>query len=313
MKQRHCVTGAFGYSGKYIASALLDAGHEVITLTNSPRRANPFGGAIRAYPFHFDNEMELTRSLDGVKTLYNTYWVRFNHRLFQQADAVNNTKMLFRAAQAAGVQRIVHVSITNPSLASELEYFRSKAILEDALASSSVPHSILRPAVLFGREDVLVNNIAWALRRLPVFGVFGAGEYRLQPIHVDDFARLAVVEGEATGLRVVDAIGPETFTYRELVAAIMHCIGVHRRIISVPPSLGLLAGKLIGWWHGDVFLTRDEVEGLMQDLLYVAAPPTGSTRLTEWAHRHRDELGQHYSSELERRRNRESDYGGLKI
>ena len=193
----HAVTGAFGYSGKYIATRLLDRGHEVITLTNSANRPNPFGGRVTPYPFNFDKPEELARSLQGVSVLYNTYWVRFNHKMFQHADAVRNTLVLFEAAKAAGVERIVHVSITNPSEESPLEYFSGKAKLERALMESGMSYAILRPAVLFGKEDILINNIAWALRRLALFGVFGRGEYRLQPIHVDDLASLAVAHSAA--------------------------------------------------------------------------------------------------------------------
>ncbi len=197
---RHAVTGAFGYSGKYIAKRLLDKGHEVITLTNSMARANPFGEkVIKAYPFNFDKPAELAASLRGVSVLYNTYWVRFNHKLFRHTDAVKNTLVLFDAAKAAGVERIVHISITNPSEDSPLEYFSGKAQLEKALIDSGISYAILRPTVLFGKEDILINNIAWSLRHLPVFGVFGDGQYRLQPIYVDDLAELAVRYGKPEG------------------------------------------------------------------------------------------------------------------
>ena len=212
MKQTlHAVTGAFGYSGKYIAKRLLDCGDEVITLTNSLHRSNPFGGRVKAYAFNFNEPEALARSLRGVSVLYNTYWVRFNHKMFQHADAVKNTLTLFQAAQAAGVERIVHVSITNPSEDSALEYFSGKAKLEKALIDSGISYAILRPTVLFGKEDILINNIAWALRRLWVIGVFGKGEYRLQPIYVDDLALLAVEQGTKRENVIVNATGPETF------------------------------------------------------------------------------------------------------
>ena len=191
----HVVTGAFGYSGRYIAQRLLDCGHRVRTLTNSMDRENAFQGRVEAMPYHFDAPDRLTESLRGVAVLYNTYWVRFNHRTFTHAQAVRNTQTLFEAAKRAGVGRIVHVSITNPSEDSQLEYFHGKAVLERSLRESGIPHTILRPTVLFGKEDILVNNIAWTLRRLPVFGVFGDGQYRLQPIYVDDLAKLAVEQG----------------------------------------------------------------------------------------------------------------------
>ena len=306
----HAVTGAFGYSGKYIAKRLLDRGHKVITLTNSPDRANPFAGQVKPYPFNFDNPEELSRSLRGVSVLYNTYWVRFNHRLFNHADAVRNTGRLFEAAKEASVERIVHVSITNPSEESPLEYFSGKAKLERVLADSGISHAILRPTVLFGKEDILINNIAWALRHLPVFGVFGSGDYRLQPIYVDDFAALAVEQGAKRENATIDAIGPETFTYRELVKVIGETIGKRRPLISVPPSVGYLAGWILGRWVGDVMITPDEIKGLMGDLLYVDSPPSGTTTLSGWIREHADSLGRKYTSELARRRDRNEDFRG---
>ncbi len=307
----HVVTGAYGYSGRYIAHRLLEAGAEVRTLTNSPGRENPFGGRVKADPLGFDNPAKLTESLRGAAVLYNTYWVRFNHRTFKHATAVDNTQRLFDAARAAGVGKVVHVSITNPSEDSPLEYFRGKARLERALVESGLPHAILRPAVLFGGRDILVNNIAWMLRRVPVFGVFGDGSYRLQPIHVDDLAEVAVREGGGRDNRVVEAIGPETFTYRELVQAIGRIIGKARPILSVPPALGYAMGRIAGVMLRDVVITREEIKGLMADLLHVDAPAAGRTKLTDWAARNADTLGTRYASELARRRDREAAYERL--
>jgi NADH dehydrogenase len=304
----HAVTGAFGYSGKYIARRLLDSGQRVITLTNSIDRANAFGGQIPAHPFSFDRPDDLVRALDGVDVLYNTYWVRFNHPLFTHADAVRNTLTLFDAAKRAGVRRIVHVSITNPSEDSPLEYFSGKARLERGLRESGLSYAILRPTVLFGKEDILINNIAWALRHLPVFGVFGDGSYRLQPIYVDDLAGLCVAGGAGQENIMVNAIGPETFTYREMTETIARLIGVRRPILPVPPTLGYLAGRAIGALTGDVMITREEIAGLMAGLLCVDTPPTGTTRLTDWITEHAGTLGRRYTSELARRRDRSAGY-----
>jgi len=302
------VTGAFGYSGRYIAKRLVEAGHSVITLTNSVGRENPFGDRVRAFPFHFDQPGRLCESLRGVDALINTYWVRFDHRRFSHREAVTNTQILFQAAKEAGVRRIVHVSITNPDLRSDLPYFRGKAELESALKTLGVPYCILRPTVLFGKEDILINNIAWALRRLPVFGVFGAGDYKLQPIYVDDLAAAAVQKAGGTDDEIVNAIGPETFTYRALVELLRRTLGVRRPILAVPPGLGYWACRLLNLLVRDVVITRQEIRGLMENRLYVDAPPLGSTKLSEWAARHRDTLGRHYSSELARRIDRLSAY-----
>jgi len=305
---RIAVTGAFGYSGRYIASRLLDAGHTVITLTNSPARTNPFGNHVQPFPMHFEQPALLSATLSGVDVLVNTYWVRFNHRLFTHQTAVANSKTLFHAAKDAGVKRIVHVSITNPDIHSELSYFRGKAELESELTSLGVSYCILRPAVLFGKEDVLVNNIAWSLRHFPVFGVFGNGQYKLQPIYVDDLAAAAAEKAAGNRDEIINAIGPETFTYRGLVQAVARCLGLKRLIVGVPPSLGYWAARIMGLLVGDVIITREEIQGLMEGRLDVDAPPLGATRLTEWMEVHKETLGRHYTSEMARRLDRISEY-----
>ena len=308
----HVVTGAFGYSGRYITERLLRAGNRVRTLTNSPDREHPFGNRVEVHPFNFDHPDRLASSLEGARVLYNTYWVRFNYADFRYSQAIDNTRVLFAAARRAAVSRVVHVSITNPSEASPLEYFRGKALLERDLRDSGLSHAILRPAVLFGGEDILINNIAWVLRHLPIFGVFGDGEYRLQPIYVHDFADLAVAQGADRTDRVVDAIGPETYTYRELVAELARILGVRRPIVSVPPRLGYAAGWLLGKLLGDVLITRDEVEGLMQGLLATDSEPAGQTKLSTWAREHAATLGRRYATELGRRRDRRVAYANAK-
>lgn len=300
------VTGAFGYSGRHLAALLLSKGLQVKTLTNrtiSPS-LDPFDGRVAIAPLAFDRPDVLEASLRGAEVLYNTYWVRFNYRKFTFNQAVDNTRILFAAAKRAGVKRVVHVSITNPSEESNLEYFHGKALLERALKESGLSYAIIRPAVLFGEEpgeDILINNIAWGLRRMPVFGVFGDGSYRLQPIHVDDFAQVLYDAGQSTSNQVIDGIGPETFTYRELAERIAAAIGVRRKIISVPPALGYAVTWLLGKWVGDVILTRAEIQGLMENRLWTPSPPAGTRKLTDWLSRHANEIGRRYSSELARR------------
>jgi NADH dehydrogenase len=305
---KFAVTGAFGYSGRYIAVRLLEAGHQVITLTNSTDRENSFGGRVGAFPFHFDEPARLRDSLRGIDVLINTYWVRFDSKRFTHTQAVQNTKILFRAAKEAGVKRIVHVSITNPDLKSDLPYFRGKAELELALQETGVSYCVLRPTVLFGKEDILINNIAWSLRYLPVVGVFGAGDYKLQPIYVDDLAAAAVERATGNTNEIVNAIGSETFSYLELVQTIKRSLGLRRLVLNVPSQFGYWTCRLLGLLVRDVIITREEIRGLMQNRLYVDAPPLGTTRLTEWISTNRQTLGRHYTSELNRRLDRRAAY-----
>lgn len=301
-RELHVVTGAFGFSGKYIAARLLDAGHRVRTLTNTPPQPDPHQGRVEVRPLDFADERGLVEALRGAAVFYNTYWVRFNYHDFSYAEALTNSRKLLRACRKAGVGRLVHLSITNPSEDSPFEYFRDKAILERLIRESGLSHAILRPAVLFGKEGILINNIAWMLRRFPIFGVFGGGHYKLQPTHVDDLARMAVEQGRARVNRVINAIGPETFTFRELVDTIGRAIGKRRPIVSVSAETGYRIARKIGKLTGDILLTRDEIEGLMAGLLYVDDQPTGTIRLTDWLQENGATLGIRYASELARRR-----------
>jgi NADH dehydrogenase len=304
---RVAVTGAYGFSGKYVARRLLDLRHEVITLTNLPYRANPFGESVKAFPYDFGKPRELESSLRGIDVLINTYWVRFdNPPHFTFAQALINSKALFDAAKRAGVRRVVHISITNPDRTSDLPYFSGKAQIEDHIKETGLSYAILRPAVLFGKEDILINNIAWALRRLPLFGIYGDGRYRLQPIHVDDLAAAAVARMSGDGNETSDAIGPETFAYRDMVEIIRDEIGSRALIVAMPAELAYQAVRVLGCMVGDAINTRDEVRGLMQERLYVDAPPLGTTKLSDWVRTRRHEIGRSYASELERRLGRRS-------
>jgi NADH dehydrogenase len=297
---QNVVTGAFGYTGRYIARRLLGLGETVRTLTGHPDRPDPFDGQVEVVPFKFDEPAKLLESLRGVDTLYNTYWVRFSHGTITFEQAIENTKILIQAAVGAGVRRFVHVSITSADEDSPLPYFRGKGIVERAIQQSGLSYAILRPTVIFGPEDILVNNIAWLLRRFPLFAVPGAGSYRLQPIFVEDVAETAVDAGHGEEDQIIDAVGPEIFTFDELVRQVADAVGSRARIVHVPPGLALRLSRLVGYVVGDVVLTDDELHGLMGNLLISDHPPTGHTRLSEWLAANSDRVGAVYASELER-------------
>ena len=294
------VTGAFGYTGKYIARRLLASGKLVKTLTGHPGSDNPFGHQVQALPFNFDRPDELVQSLQGATTLYNTYWIRFSRGEITFDRAVENTRTLVRAAVEAGVRRLVHVSISNPSEDSPLPYFRGKALVERAIRESELSYAIIRPTIIFGVEDILLNNIAWLLRRFPLFTVAGDGEYRVQPVYVEDVAQLAVYAGQQDDNIVVDAVGPETYTFNEVVRLIRDILGGRARIVNVPPRVALFLSRMVGYLVGDVALTRNELEGLMANHLVSGSPPLSRTSLKEWLAENRHSIGTQYSSELRR-------------
>lgn len=295
------VTGAFSYSGKYIAKRLLERGEEVITLTNHPNRTDPFDGRVKAFPLDFSNRLELETNLQGIDVLVNTYWVRFDKGSNTQPKAVENTKALLNAAVKAGVKRIVHISIANPSADSHLPYYWGKSANEKAVIESGKTYAILRPTVLVGGgEDILINNIAFLLRRFPFFFIPGDGSYGIQPVHVEDLADLSVEAVYSKDNYVIDAVGPDAYTFKQLVALIGETIGAKRPLISVPPRLALLAAQFLSLFVKDVILTPEEVDGLMANLLVSKEPARGKTMFKDWLKENRDIVGARYASELKR-------------
>lgn len=255
---------------------------------------------VAVHPFRFDDPAALQRSLAGVDVLVNTYWVRFPRNGIDYDDAVENIRILVDAAKDAGVRRVVHVSVSNPSAGSEFPYYRGKAQAEEIVKRSGLEWSIIRPTWLFGGSDILLNNVAWLLRRFPVFGMPGNGKYRVQPIAGEDVGRIlsdAALSSE-TGAR--DAAGPETFTFEEVVRLTMKAMGKRRLIVHLPPTLALGLSKALDPLVRDVILTRYEVGGLRAELLLSSEPPLGTTRFTRWIETHGSKLGRSYHSELGR-------------
>ncbi len=294
------VTGAFGYIGRYITRALVERGKEVRTITTHPNKPNPFGPAVKAFPYSFDQQDQLTQTLRGAETLYNTYWIRFPFDGQTFESALANTQTLFQCAKQAGVKRIVHISVTHASIDSDLPYYRGKAIQESMLKESCVPFSIVRPTLVFGKEDILVNNIAWLIRTSPIFPIFGSGLYRVQPVFVEDLAQIAISQPRNAPGSTIDAIGPETFTFQEMVELIAKKLGKNPIFLKVPPSAGIFCGKVIGLFLSDVLLTRNELKGLMAELLTSGQPSNAPTKFSDWLEKNKSTVGSSYSSEVAR-------------
>ena len=300
MGNRVAVTGAFGFTGRAIAERLLDAGHEVVTLTRRSGAGHALSSRITVRPFDTDRADELRASLAGVDTLYNTYWLRFPRGGSTFEGAVARSAGLLAAARDAGVRRVVHVSVVNASADAETPYVRAKAALESVVRSSGMEWVIVRPTLTYGSGDILINNLAWALRRLPIYGLPGLGRYTVQPVHVDDVARLCVDAGTDAPGRVLDAAGPEILTYRELVDLVRDAIGSRSFVLPMPGPVVLVTAKLLGLVVRDVVLTADEIRELTSSLLTSAQPPLGTIRVSDWVREHASGLGRRWSSELGR-------------
>ncbi len=287
------VTGAFGNTGQFIARRLLDQGRHVRTLTNRPNVDHPLRSEVTALAYNFDDTEALVENLRGSRTLYNTYWVRLSGEGAQE-DAVANSCVLFEAAARAGVERIVHISVMHPSLSSPYPYFRRKAQVEAALANSGVSHAIVRPALVFGPGNVLVNNVAWLLRRVPVFAIAGNGQYLVRPVHVEDVANICVDLGQSKEEKIVNAGGPDTLTFDELVGSIKKAVGSRALIAHVPITAVELAGNAIGFVLRDVLTTSEELRSTAEGLASFEGESPAATSFLAWVGANGNELGRTY-------------------
>lgn len=294
MNRKSAVTGVGGYTGKYITQRILDRGDSVINLTGHPNKQTIFGDSVKSYPFSFNEPDKLMDTFKEVDVLFNTYWIRYPQNNITFEVAIENSFKLITAAKDAGVKKLVHISITNPSIDSKYGYFRGKAIIEDFIIKSGLNFSILRPAVIFGNEGILFNNIAWFMRHLPVFGIPGNGRYHLNPIFVEDIADLAVSESLNQENRIIDAVGPDNFTMNKLVDVIKKAVGSKCLIIPTPKLIAYFVTSLLGIYLKDKILTLDELGSLEDDLLSSNSDAAGKTSFKDWIKDKADVIGKNY-------------------
>jgi NADH dehydrogenase len=294
------VTGAFSYTGRYIARRLLSQERRVRTLTNHPKRPGAEYIKVDVAPLQFTDRVALVDSLRGADVLYNTYWVRFRHGRMGFGQAIANTRTLVGAAVEAGVRKIVHISVSNASAESHLDYYAGKARTEEIVRGSGLHWAVVRPTLVFGTGDILINNIAWLLRRMPMFVIPGHGTYRVQPVAAEDVAEIATWAADQTDNITLDAAGPDTVTYAELVEGIAIAVGRRPHLIVMPPRLTLWAADIVSRYMHDVMLTRQELEGLMDELPVSSEKPRGTRRIDDWLLTNADLIGRTYASELDR-------------
>jgi NADH dehydrogenase len=294
------VTGAFSYTGAAVARSLAARGWAVRTLTNRAAPIQRLDFEVEAHPLQFADAAVLAAALAGARVLVNTYWIRYPHGGLGFEEAVANSARLIDAARAAGVERVVHVSVSNPSPDSPLAYYRGKARVEALVRASGLPHAIVRPTLVVDERDILVNNIAWFLRRFPFFAMPGSGEYRVQPVTLEDTGEIVAEAACASGDLVLDAAGPEALTFEELVRRVARAVGCRPGIVHLPPGLTLALVRAVGFAVGETILAPEELSGLMQELLVSAEPPRGRCAFSDWLASHGAGLGRRYQSELRR-------------
>ncbi len=298
----HIVTGAFSYTGRYISERLLADGERVRTLSRrGPPAGHRLAGRVDVAPLRMDDDARLVESLRGASTLFNTYWIRFRRGDTTFEQAIENSERLFRAAIAAGIERIVHISVSNPSEDSRYAYFRGKATVERRLRALPISSAVIRPTLVFGgREEILVNNMSWCLRHLPLYLIPGDGSYRVQPVSVHDVAELAVTAGRSREPTTIDAAGPDVLSYRQLLELLRRGIGGIARLVDVPAATVPPLSRILAIPLRDTLVTAEELGALMDELLVSREPPTAATRFTTWLPQQRAWMGRRYASELAR-------------
>lgn len=295
------VTGAFSFTGRAIAEELLARGRSVRTLARRPAEDDdPLGARVEWAPLQFSDPAALRERLSGADVLYTTYWVRFERDGSTFARAVENIRTLVGAARAAGVRRVVHVSVANPSESSPFAYYRGKALAERRIVESGLSYAIVRPTLVYGPSDILVNNIAWTLRRFPFFAVAGGGAYRVQPVAVAEVAASCVDAGAHDACVAFDASGPETYSYVELVRLIAAAVGRHARIVRLPGVAVLALARVVGMISRDVVVNGEELGALRAELLVSQESPTAHGSFARWLDESGETLGKRYESELGR-------------
>jgi NADH dehydrogenase len=302
--QKAVITGAFSYTGSAVAQELLRRGWQVHTLTNRTRP--PGCEQISAAPLRFDHE-HLRQELVGVDLFINTYWIRIPRGGQTFDTAVDNSKLLLGAAKDAGVDRTVHVSVSNAEQGTNLGYYAGKDRVESYIRAELDNYAIVRPTLVVGPNDVLSNNIAWFLRRFPFFPVPDGGGCRLQPITLADTARIIVDAGEGTGNQQIDAAGPNIMSFRDYLVLLQKACGVRRWMPSVPGWLCLLMLKPIELLLRDIVLTKEELLGLEQELLLSKQAPLGTASVEQWLTENGSIMGPAYVNDLRRHFGRDSN------
>ena len=295
--RRAVVTGAFSYTGAAVARELIDRGWKIHTLTN--RRLPEDAAGITVAPLRFEAD-HLAHELDGADLFVNTYWVRLPARGQDFDTAVERSGMLIRAAVGAGVGRLVHVSVSNAAAGRALGYYGGKAKVEEVVRAAGLSYAIVRPTLVVGPNDVLTNNIAWFLRRFPFFLLPRGGRCRLSPVTLDDTARIIADAAERGDDAEMDAAGPDTMTFAEYARSLARACGVRRLFLSAPDILALGLLWVAGCLLRDVVLTREELLGLEQELLFTHAPPLGRESVPDWLMRNGAGLGRSYINDMHR-------------
>lgn len=301
MARRYVVAGGTGFTGTYVVRNLLSNGENKISVLSShPRRSHEFAQGIEVNPYNFGQYDEMVKNFRDADCFINTYWVRLNFRNSSFREAVRNSQKLVDACKESGVKRIVHISVANPSHDYAYEYYRGKMEVEDYIRKSGISYAILRPTLLFGDEEILVNNITWLIRKYGFFFIFGDGKYKVTPVFVNDVAREVVRQSQLEENVTEDVVGPESYAFEEIVKLIARETGNKLRIYHLSTFFMSPVCGLLSLLRHDTVVTPEELRVVIDNKLYSGSEPLGMTKFSTWVKENSEKFGKEYHSEVER-------------
>ncbi len=258
------VFGGGGFVGRYVMQALLATGARVRVAQRDIATANTLKtsadlGQLQLIAADVRDPASVARAVAGVDAVVNLVGS------FTDLDAVQNVGAgnIARAAADAGVTALVHISAIGADAQSEADYGRSKAAGEAAVRAAFPGATILRPSIVFGREDAFVNRFAGLIRMLPVVPVIGAAT-KFQPVFVGDVAKAVVAALAGKGGETLELGGPDILSMLELNRWIAKAIGHDRTFLPVPDFAAELLAKGTGWLPGAP-ITTDQFKMLGSD------------------------------------------------
>ncbi len=258
------VFGGGGFLGRYVAQALLEQGVRIRVACRNPANANyikPLGnlGQVQLIAADIRKPISVARAVKDADAVVNLVGS------FADLDAVQNIGAgnVAQAAATAGVQTLVHISAIGADAESEAEYGRSKAAGEASVRAAFPSATILRPSIVFGREDQFINRFAGLIRMLPVVPVIGANT-KFQPVFVGDVADAVASALARPNGEILELGGPEIFSMLELNKWIAKAIGREPMFVKVPDIAAKLLAKGTGWLPGAP-ITDDQLKMLGSD------------------------------------------------
>ena len=279
-QRRVTVFGGSGFLGRYIVERLARQGNVLTVAVRDPEAAKflkPLGdvGQITPVRCPIQDEEGVAAVVAGAHTVINLVGILYERR-HDTFDAVHDegAARVARAAAAAGVRRLVHVSAIGAHADAPSRYGRSKAAGERAVRESFPGATILRPSIIFGPEDGFFNLFAGLARFLPVLPLYGGGHTRFQPVHVGDVASavIAVLADPASAGKTYELGGPRTYSFAELLRYIVRTIGRRRLLLPVPFAIGRMQAAIFECLpHPPV--TRDQLLQLTADNVVAGEAP----------------------------------------